>query len=80
MFGWITLAVLISAAVVLALVWYFEGKALSKRTFICGDCGKSFSPKWWKAGFSAHMGDNTVLECPHCGKKGFCSLTYKENY
>ncbi len=70
--------ILLILALIFVLVWYFEGKSLSEKTFVCGSCGKKFSPKWWKAGFSAHMGENTVLQCPHCGKKGFCPLSYEE--
>jgi len=77
MIGWIILASVVLAVFILTLVWYFEGEALSEKTFVCGECGKEFSPKWWKAGFSAHMGENTALTCPHCGKKSFCPPTYK---
>ena len=73
MTGLVVFAVAVLIAVcVLLVVWLCEGRALSEKTFICGECGKEFSPKWWKAGFSAHMGANTALKCPHCGKKGFC--------
>ena len=78
MIGWIILASVVLVIFILTLVWYFEGKALSEKTFVCGECGKKFSPKWWKAGFSAHMGENTALTCPHCGKKSFCPPTCKE--
>lgn len=78
MIGWIILASVVLVIFILTLVWYFEGKALSEKTFVCGECGKEFSPKWWKAGFSAHMGENTALTCPHCGKKSFCPPTCKE--
>lgn len=82
MTGWITLAIValvtIAAAIILVIVWLCDGKALSEKTFVCGECGKEFSPKWWKAGFSAHMGENTALTCPHCGKKSFCPPTCKE--
>ena len=74
---WIVLAIVALALAALAFVWYFEGKALAEKTFVCGECGKEFSPKWWKAGFSAHMGEHTALTCPHCGKKCLCPPTYK---
>ena len=79
MIGWIILASVVLVVFILTLVWYFEGKVLSEKTFVCGECGKEFSPKWWKAGFSAHMGENTALTCPHCGKKSFCPPTYKNS-
>ena len=65
--------------VVLALVltWIADGKSVAKKTFVCDNCGKEFSPNWWKAGFSPHIGENTVLKCPHCQTKGLCPPTYR---
>lgn len=73
---WIIFALII--ALVLMLGWIIDGKSIAKKTFVCGNCGKEFSPKWWKAGFSVHMGENTVLKCPHCETKSFCPPTYRK--
>lgn len=61
-------------ALILLFVWYFEGKYLAKKKFVCEMCEKSFSPKWWKATFSVHVNEKHVFKCPHCGSKGFCAV------
>ena len=70
MFIYIILSVLL--ALVFAAIWLIDGTAVAEKTFVCNACGKHFSPKWWKAGFSVHMGEHTVLRCPHCKTKDFC--------
>ena len=55
-----------------AVVWIVAGKNFSKKKFLCPECRKTFSPKWWNAALSLHGNDKRVYRCPHCGRKGFC--------
>lgn len=57
---------------IVILVWILAGKFISKRKYVCTECGKSFHPKWWAAGVSVHMNSDRLFRCPHCGHKGFC--------
>lgn len=44
----------------------------SKHTFVCGECGKEFNPKWTQLIFEVHSFDEHVVVCPHCHKRSFC--------
>ncbi len=45
---------------------------LIRQTFRCPQCGTEFQPKWHSLSVWLHMGDDRVVKCPHCGRKGFC--------
>jgi len=60
-----------------AIVFFVAGKHIASKEYVCPKCNKTFHPKWWKAAFSIHMNDDRVFKCPHCGRKGFCSLSRK---
>jgi len=57
------------------IVWIVAGKYIAAKKYICPQCNRSFNPKWWKSALSVHLGDDRVLKCPHCGRKGFCSVS-----
>lgn len=61
--------------IISAIVFFALGKHIASRKYVCPKCNKTFYPTWWKAAFSIHVNDDRVFKCPHCGKKGFCSLS-----
>ena len=65
-------------AVFIVLVTLWTGHLISKRSYRCAQCNKTFHPPWHSALISIHMGDRRVFRCPHCGHKGFCSPTREE--
>lgn len=65
----------ISTALFVLAVWYFAGKIISKKEYICQTCKGSFYPKWYVAAFTIHINDDRVFKCPYCGKKGFCHVS-----
>lgn len=69
---WWTIAVPI--VVFDAIVCFAAVKYIASKKYVCPKCNKSFYPKWWQA-FSFHMNGYRVFKCPHCGRKGFCSLS-----
>lgn len=54
---------------VLVARWSFASK-----TYVCPQCNRTFSPKWWVITFTIHINSDRVFKCPHCGKRGFCRL------
>lgn len=66
--------IFIPNAILFIIIMYAAGKYISKKTFVCENCYKSFHPKWWKACFSLHVNDDRIFKCPHCGHKGFCHI------
>ena len=71
-------AIVIPSVLIIAVAWFAATKHVMSQKYVCSECGKTFSPKFGNAVFSVHMNDNRVLQCPHCGKKGFCPLS-REN-
>lgn len=61
-----------------AIALFVAGKRIASKEYICPKCNKTFYPKWWQAAFSIHMNDDRVFRCPHCGRKGFCQLSRKQ--
>ena len=57
------------------MVWFFAGKCISKKRYTCKKCKRSFFPEWWSAAISLHMNEERVFKCPHCGVRGFCSVS-----
>ena len=67
----------IPVVILLTVTWFFGGKYIASKEYICPKCGKNFHPKWWNAAFSVHINNDRVFKCPHCGRKGFCSPSKK---
>lgn len=65
----------VPVVIISAIVFFALGKHISSKKYICPKCNKAFYPKWWQAAFSIHANDDRVFKCPHCGEKGFCSLS-----
>ena len=65
--------IFIPTVVFLAAIWYFYGKHLSEKEYVCPKCGKRFHPPWQKAAFAIHFNDDRVFTCPHCHHRGFCT-------
>ena len=57
-----------AAAFVIALV----GLRLSRCSFTCKACGKTFHIPWRRALWVQHYNNEYILRCPHCGHKGWC--------
>ena len=68
----------ISVFLFLVTVWVVAGKCISKKRYACKKCKKSFFPAWWSAAMSLHMNEERVFKCPHCGTRGFCSVSSEE--
>ena len=66
------LPMVVILTIVYLTLWIVLGKRLAQKTFVCPDCGQAFHPVWWKAAFSAHMGEAHIFRCPHCGKTNPC--------
>ena len=67
-------SVAIPTAVIILTALVIAGKVISSKSYICPKCNKIFSPKWWSAALSLHIGSDRVFKCPHCGRKGFCKI------
>lgn len=64
----------IPVAVILLSVYIIGGIILSKNEYVCPNCNKTFSPKWYKAAYTIHLNNDRVFKCPHCKKRGLCKL------
>ncbi len=42
------------------------------QTYRCPKCGHTFRPKWYEFSSWIHDDGKRVVECPKCGRKGFC--------
>ncbi len=54
------------------LICIFTYIYLVTRTYRCPSCGHTFKPKWNEISVTIHLGDERVVRCPRCGRKGFC--------
>ena len=57
--------VIIAIAVVVPIVQ-------SRHTFVCGNCGKEFKPKWTQLFGDVHVCEEHLIECPFCEVKNMC--------
>lgn len=66
---------------VLLLIFIITARAMAKKTYVCQKCGERFKAKWYKFLLFGQYLDNKdyILRCPHCGKKGVCSQSYKQD-
>ena len=64
---------------IVAVALILAGKHIASKEYVCSECGEKFYPKFWQAMFSVHLNDAHVFKCPHCGKKGFCHKTKKDD-
>lgn len=51
-----------------------QARALSRCRFWCRSCGALFALPWTKLLFRQHVNGEWWLICPHCGKKGWCTV------
>lgn len=74
------LGIALIIAVVLVIM-AFTARAMSKKYYVCQKCGERFKAKWYKFLVFGQYLDSTdyILRCPHCGKKGVCSQSYKQD-
>lgn len=63
----IIIAVIIAAALVSCAI---VAVSLSKHTFRCKTCSKSFCTKWTKLIFATHYENEFNIKCPYCKEKG----------
>ena len=70
--------VVVPTTLFIVLVTALTGYLISRKTYRCPSCQKTFHPPWHSAVISIHMGNRRVFRCPHCGHKGFCSPTREE--
>ena len=68
----------VPTALILLVALYFTAKAAADKDYVCGECGKTFSPTRTDPGIFLHNNDKCVLQCPHCGKRGFCKPSNKK--
>lgn len=45
---------------------------LIRQTYQCPKCGARFSPKWYELSVCLHIGNERLVKCPCCKKRGFC--------
>lgn len=57
---------IVIAAVVLILIIY--GFIPNKKTYVCSNCHKKFTPKKIQLIFSGRLGTRKMLRCPYCKK------------
>ena len=69
----------VPAVLVIALSLLISGKLISKFTYVCSHCGEKFSPTLIQACLSVHIGSSRLFKCPHCGARGFCDLSWRDN-
>lgn len=65
-FGIVFFVLVIALVVLVAVVQ-------SKHTFVCGNCGQHFRPKWTQMIADFHVFDEHLIECPHCHVKNMCT-------
>ena len=61
----VLIMVIIAIAVVVPVVQ-------SRHTFVCGNCGKEFKPKWMQLFGDVHVCEEHLIECPFCEVKNMC--------
>ena len=71
-------AVFIPVVVFALFVWIIAGKQIARKQYICPKCNKKFHPPWKTAALSIHVNSERVLRCPHCNRRGFCSMLRDE--
>lgn len=71
-FAFVGMPVLIGLSVWVS-VYYFKNVA-----YICPECHQVFKPRFWAAFWANHTPTTRKLTCLHCGHKGFCVETYKQ--
>ena len=47
----------------------------SRHTFICGNCGREFNPKWTQLFGDVHVCEEHLIKCPFCEVKNMCKDT-----
>ena len=67
----------IPTVIILLTAFIVGGIIISKKKYVCPNCGYVFSPKFYKAAYSVHLNDDRVFKCPHCKKRGLCSPVRK---
>lgn len=65
-------------AVPVCLVLAAAHSYLVTRKYKCPVCGEVFFPKWYEISSWVHWGDERVVKCPHCQRRGFCGRARKE--
>ncbi len=70
--------VVIPTALFIIAVTALAGYLISRKSYRCSQCDKTFHPPWHSTVVSIHIGDRRVFRCPHCGHKGFCSPAQEE--
>ncbi|MGN0634363.1 MAG: hypothetical protein ACI4JW_10920 [Oscillospiraceae bacterium] len=61
------------------IIMIFTAKSMAKKTWVCQNCQERFNGKWYNFLISQHFDTDYYLRCPHCGKKGICTLSYKQD-
>ena len=45
--------------------------------YVCPDCKTEIKPKWYDISVCFHLGNERVVKCPKCGRRGFCEKKKK---
>ena len=61
------------------IAFFAAGRCIAKKLYVCPTCGGEFHPNFWLAMCSMHIGSDRYFKCPHCGHKGFCSVSRKSD-
>ncbi len=73
----VTVLSIIPALLIVALVAWGTVGENAKAFYVCPHCHHRFKPGW-RIVFRPHVMDEYSLKCPHCGKRGMCSMSYDQ--